>query len=148
MSSFNSLEEIFADIENKIAEALKEAGEETARKMQSIISAQVYGGYTPLVYQRTGNLRESPRIIKISKTSMTIGVDDDRDRGFEGTASMSEIIDMFTSGEIIMKGTEFEGGQPQVMYRPPIPLSSELTAELDKLEQLFISRLKSKLPLR
>lgn len=147
MAKFNSLEDIFADIEREIAEALLETGNETSRNMQQIISSLVYNGYTPLVYRRTGNLRESPRIIKISSTSMTVGVDDDRDRGFEGTATMSEIIDRFTRGTVIMQGSEYEKGQRENNYREPIPLAQELMKELNRVEEIFISKLKHKLPL-
>ena len=78
---------------------------------------------------------------------MTVGVDDDRDRGFEGTATMSEIIDRFTRGTVIMQGSEYEKGQRENNYREPIPLAQELMKELNRVEEIFISKLKRKLPL-
>lgn len=149
MASFNSLEEIFADIEKNIGSALQETGNEISVKMQSIIASQVYGGYTPSVYKRTGRLMSSAKIINISSTHLTVGIEEAYDVGFTGSASMSEIIDMFTSGVIYKAGNlDEDDGLPGYDYRPPIPLAPMLTAELNKAEQTFISKLKAKIPLK
>lgn len=145
MTTYNSIEDFLNDLEEAVASSLKEAGEKVTETMSQTIYRLVYASYSPNMYQRTGRLLNAPKVLNCTKDSITIGLQDANYRDITNDIdSLEEIVDMFSSGQIIAKGSILSANPPLIIYRPAVPLSQELTNNLDDVEKTFIDILSSK----
>lgn len=73
---FKSLDDLVAYTKNKIAASMPEVGKEMKDIMKEEVNKQVYSGFSPNIYERTGDLLNAPDVTEVSTNSVTAEIRD------------------------------------------------------------------------
>lgn len=144
MATFDSIEAFERYAKQIINQSLQQAGDEIVNKMKATIQSLAYGSYTPVMYKRTGRLANAPRIISKGDLFISVGIEQGGESGFmDGYESFETIIDEFSAGRIISHESVMQAKPPIIVYRPAVPLCSNLLRDINELEKTFIAKLRS-----
>lgn len=103
---FGSLEEAIAYIEQAIPDALYDVSFDMRDIMVEEIMDQIYRKNNPIEYKRTGQLMESPGLVDINPTSITMEFQDNGDwRDALGSKGHAFPLEKFEEGKVWGVGT-------------------------------------------